>query len=657
MYKRNMNRLNLIALFTIFTLWVSAQSLPYPKVVIDGQQFYSYEVKPGEGIYCISRTFELPIDQILKYNPSAKEGLINGQKLNIPIPPSKETLTLDQNTVFYHNVERGETVYSLASMYNTTAEAIYKLNPSARNGIAAGSVLEIPQRRVISEVKEENYRYHTISPKETLYSVSRTYSLTPENIIAANPGLSAHTFQIGKTIRIPFFESNKRVSSYPGPVVIEEQRHKVQRGETLYSISRQYGVTVEELEKQNPGISVTELSTNSTLIIPVKKFDSDLARQDALNESQADVLLSRRKDFERIDVLQVGLLMPFLEDNSGQKIRIQEYYEGFLLAVEELKKQGINLELYVFDIGTANNTKKLESLLTTMEMQNLDLVVGGVSDKQIKILSDFSKSKNIKYVIPFSSKNTEVLNNGNIFQVNTPQVKLYTKASEVFVEEFNKANVIFLNSNEDDKKDSLMVVMKKDLNSRNIPYKSIVISQSLNKDLIPLLDETKDNVLIPSSGDIGVLGEVLGSLNELKKDSLGYNINLFGYPEWQTYEYNYLRDYHSHGTYIYTSFYVNRNASETAAFTDNFRKWYKKDLQRTYPQYAILGYDTGLYFLTGLNKYGRNFESKLNSMHVNTVQFAFNFERANNWSGFINTGLYLVNYDTDSRIIKSNKSR
>ncbi|NLZ94756.1 MAG: LysM peptidoglycan-binding domain-containing protein [Bacteroidales bacterium] len=652
-----MNRLYLIVLFTILAFWASAQSSPYPKVVIDGQEFYSYEVKPGEGLFSISRTFELPIDQILKYNPSAKDGLINGQKLNIPIPPSNQNLVLDQNSVFYHNVERGETVYSLAAMYNTTVEAIYKLNPPARDGITIGAVLEIPQRKIISDVKEENYRYHSISPKETLYSVSRTYSLTPENIISANPGLSVETFQIGKTIRIPFFESNESFSSYAGPVVIEQRQHKVKRSETLFSISQQYGVTVEELKKQNPGISTTELSTNSTLSIPVKRFDKELARQDATNESQANILLSRRKDFERINVMQVGLLMPFLEENSAQKSRIQEYYEGFLLAVEKLKKEGVNLELYVFDIGTENNTKKLESLLTTMEIQNLDLVVGGISDNQIKILSDFSKSKNIKYVIPFSSRNTEVLSNGNIFQVNTPQVKLYTKASQVFVEKFNKSNIVFLDTNEDHKKDSLMIVMKKDLNNRSIPYKSIPISDSMNEDLISLLDETKDNILIPASGDIGVLGEVLGTLNELKKESPEFNIDLFGYPEWQTYEYNYLKDFHNHGTYIYSSFYVNRNGRETVSFRENFSKWYKKDLQKTYPQYAMLGYDTGLFFLTALHKYGRNFETKLNSISVNTVQFAFNFERANNWSGFINTGLYLVNYDTNSRIIKSNMSR
>ncbi|HUI33030.1 MAG: LysM peptidoglycan-binding domain-containing protein [Dysgonamonadaceae bacterium] len=651
-----MNRFYIFTLFTMITLLAVAQSFPYPKITINEQEFYQYEVKPGEGLFSISRTFSIPIDQILKHNPSAKDGLTNGQKLNIPIPQHKEKPVLDQNSVFYHKIERGETVYSLAAMYNTTEAEIYRLNPSARSGITEGAILIIPQRKIISEVKEENYRYHTISPKETLYSVSKTYSLTPEDIIAANPGLSIQTFQIGKTIRIPFFESNETFSSYEGPVVVEQTKHKVKSGETLYSISQQYGVSVDEIKQENPGVSSTNLSTNKVLIIPVKRFDRELARQDAVNESRANVLLSGRKPSERLNVIQVALLMPFLEKKDGQNTRIQEYYEGFLLAVEKLKKQGVDLELYVFDIGTESNTKKLESLLTTLEMQSLDLIVGGVSDNQIKILSDFSKSKNIKYVIPFSSKDTEVLNNGNIFQVNTPQATLYTRASNVFVRKFNHANIIFLNAKSDNEKDNLISIMQNDLKNKSIPYKSLAVSETMNESLLPLLDETKENILIPSSGEIAVLGQILGSLNQLKEASPEVNVHLFGYPEWQTYESNYLKDYHNHGTYFYSSFYVDKNSSDIEDFEANFKEWYQKNLQNTYPQYAILGYDTALYFLTALHRYGRNFETQLNSVNVKTLQFAFNFERVNNWGGFINTGLFLVHYDTDSRIIKSDQS-
>lgn len=652
-----MTRLFTFIAITLLTFSSYSQNRSYPKVNIDGKEFYRYEVQAGEGLLSIARTFSVSIDEVLKYNPTAKDGLKKGQSLNIPVPKNNSIPTLDQNSFFYHNIERGETVYSLAAMYNTSVEEIYKLNPNSKEGITEGAVLKIPQRKIISDIKEENYRYHTISPKETLYSVSRTYSLSPEDVITANPGLSVNTFQIGKTIRIPFFESNETFSAYTGPVITEKKEHKVKRGETFYNIAQQYGISVDRLKKENPNVSVAELATNTVLIIPLEKVDKELERLESANESKANVLLANRKPLDRVNVMQVGLLMPFLEENNGQNVRIQEYYEGFLLAVEKLKKQGANLELYVFDIGTENNTAKLESLLTTLEIQNLDLIIGGVSDKQIKVLSDFSKEKNIKYVIPFSSKNTEVLNNGFAFQVNTPQSNLYTKASQIFVNEFKNTNIIFATKAGDNKKDNLIAIMQDDLKRNNIPFVTIDLSGEFDEKLISLLDSYKKNILIPSSAEIGVVGELLGYLNLIKEESLGYNIHLFGYPEWQTYESNYLRDYHNHGTYFYSSFYVNRDSQEVKDFQQNFNNWYKRRLKLTYPQYAMLGYDTSLFFLTALHKYGRNFEYQLNNVNVKTLQFAFNFERVNNWGGFINTGMYLINYDTGSRIIKSDKSK
>ncbi|HCM22182.1 MAG TPA: peptidoglycan-binding protein LysM, partial [Porphyromonadaceae bacterium] len=174
----------------------------------------------------------------------------------------------NQNKTFKHTVVRGETVFSLSQMYHTSVEEIYNLNPGSKEGIAEGQVITIPQRRVISEEKEENYRYHTILPQETLYSLARTYSLSAEDILRANPGLSVQTFRIGKTIRIPFFESYETVVPYHDQDTT--LRHKVERRETLYSISRQYNVSEEDIRQANNGLE-QGLKTGMDLVIPVKK--------------------------------------------------------------------------------------------------------------------------------------------------------------------------------------------------------------------------------------------------------------------------------------------------------------------------------------------------------------------------------------------------
>ena len=77
----------------------------------------------------------------------------------------------------------------------------------------------------------------------------------------------------------------------------------------------------------------------------------------------------------------------------------------------------------------------------------------------------------------------------------------------------------------------------------------------------------------------------------------------------------------------------------------------------TYPNYSLWGYDTGLFLLTALQRFGTGFEYNIDQVRANPLQFAFQFERMNNWGGFINTGLFLVYYDPNGNIIKMDKSR
>ena len=662
-------------LFLFFLLLsnIEAQTLPYETVTVEGKSFYKYRVQSGEGLYAISRTFSVSVADIIRSNPGSNQGLQNGQELLIPIagnvtttenvssssplvplsavtPTTNQGGLVDQNINFNHTVVSGETVYSISKMYNTSVDDIYRLNPSSKEGIGVGEVLIIPQRRVISKVKEENYRYHTILPKETLYSVSKTYSLKPEDIMEANPGLSIETFQIGKTIRVPFFESYQVITPYETQTT--EITHKVSRGETLYSISRRYNVDVNAIVNENSMLA-GGLKPNMELIIPVKRSSLEATTERVENDFNS--ILNQRTSPERVGVNKIGLLLPLLDESGGAHLRLQEYYEGFLLAVEEMKNRGANLELYVFEIGKGNDTKKLESLLQTLEMQSLNLIIGGVNDAQIRILSDFSKERNMKYVVPFSQSNGEILNNGNIFQVNPLPKSQLDKASAAFINNFRNSNIIFVSGGQNDKMDFLSQ-LQNTLRSYNINYETISNTSTLDSTLLSLLKSTGENVIIPTSGDMNTLSRLIDELKEVQETNSEFQFRLFGYPEWQTYN-SLINDYHHFGTYIYSPFYVNENSNEVRAFKTKFQKWYDRDLLDTNPGYGMWGYDTGLFFLTALHQYGANFEQNVDRVKVSSLQFPFNFERLNNWGGFFNTGLYLINYDTSGRVTKMDISK
>ncbi|NLX65960.1 MAG: LysM peptidoglycan-binding domain-containing protein [Bacteroidales bacterium] len=664
------NRFTLTKIFClVFSLGISlsfqAQDLEYKKVEVGGQFFYEYKVQSGEGLYAISRTFSVSVADILRHNPGAEKGLQNGQELLIPVanpnlsPPSSlsprfiaslQSLSQDQNRAFQHTVVLGETLFGIARMYHTTVDEILTLNPEVGEVIGEGQVLSIPQRRVISQEKEENYRYHTILPKETLYSVSKTYSLKPEDVMRANPGLSVETFKIGKTIRIPFFESYEVVLPYGEQTT--NITHIVNRGETLHSIARHYNVEIQEIQRLNPMLS-GGLKSNMELLVPVKR--SLVENDSRSNTNDVNRLLLQSTPSERVNVIKVGLLLPFLDESRGSHLRLQEYYEGFLLAVEKMKNDGANIELYVFEIGKGDDTRKLQSLLGTMEMQMLNLVIGGVSDAQIKLLSDFSRSHNLNYVVPFSQSNGEVLNNGQIFQVNPTQYLTYTKASSLFLQRFYNANIIFVQGGGNDKNE-FVTLLQNGLRKSNVRYETLNATSTLSSTILALLNKNEENVVVPTSGDSDLLRQITEELKKTRESDSGYAIRLFGYPDWQAYP-NLKEDYSLFNTYIFAPFFVNEESSDVVTFKNNFRKWYERDLLETFPSYGMWGYDTGLFFLTALHKYGNNFGQNIERINVPSLQFPFHFVRPNNWGGFINSGLYLIHYGADGRITKTDKSR
>ena len=74
------------------------------------------------------------------------------------------------------------------------------------------------------------------------------------------------------------------------------------------------------------------------------------------------------------------------------------------------------------------------------------------------------------------------------------------------------------------------------------------------------------------------------------------------------------------------------------------------------PKYGLLGFDTGMYFLSVLKQYGKNFENHLNQVESSSIQTDFKFQRINNWSGFINKSFYFVyfkpSYIIEKRVIR-----
>ena len=482
----------------------------------------------------------------------------------------------DTNTYFLHTVERGQTVFSISKMYNVSVDDIYRLNPGSQESIPIGGQLRIPQ-------ESGSYFYHTIQPQETLYSVSRKYYMKGEDITSVNPGLTVETFTIGKVIRIP---------------------------------------------------------TN--------RVTTPMEGNESYNQQITNALLNPTLRGENIQTIHVALLLPIgLKEGTNVRNaannRMVEYYEGFLLALEELKTKGISVNLQVHDIGSG--ISNLPEILKKPAMQNVNLVIGGFSDNQIKLIANFAQGRNIPYVIPFS-RSDEPLSNHKVYQINTPPSYLYAKASIAFYNKYKNSNIIFHIPNRTGNRMDFIEILQQDLRSKGVPYK-VISTGVLSAEIQQAIEQDKNNVFIPNDDGSEALLRLISHLKPLADTNPQLSLSLFGYPRWQEQSAEYSDDFFRFNVNFYSFFYANPTDPRVRAFYNNYYRWFSREPIHIFPKYGILGYDTGMYFIQLLHKYGTAYEVNVNNLTYNGIQTDFSFEKVNNWGGFLNTNLYLIEFKPD----------
>ena len=566
--------------------------------------------------------------------------------------------THSSDSYFLHTITKGQSLYSIASMYNVTTADIIKLNPGSSEQIKAGERLKIPQKNAGSGQQT----FHTIQAGETLYKLTQRYGVTAQHICKANPGLSAENFRIGQVIVIPAqtesseetiineVKSAGAVSSASTPLKPKcRDMHRVERKETIYSISRLYGITEAELIAANPELK-KGMKKGQYLCIPYPSattMQPTAPKEDpyAIPPSNNELFRKSKEAPQAISTIKAALLLPFQEDK-----RMVEYYEGFLMAVDSLKRTGTSIDLYVYDCGKDVST--LNTILAKNEMKNMNVIFGPMHQQQIKPLSTFAEKNDIRLVIPFSSKGEEVFNNPAIYQINTPQSYLYSEVYEHFTRQFPNAHVIFIEpTSEDKEKAEFISGMKQELKSKGMSMKTV--NENATKDMLKeALRFDKDNIFIPTSGKNVMLIKILPQLILLVRDTPEQNIHLFGYPEWQTYTRDHLESFFELDTYFYSSFYTNTLFPAAIQFTNNYHKWYSKDLVSKFPSYGMLGFDTGFFFLKGLSRYGSELENNLPKMNLTPIQTGFKFERVNNWGGFINKKVFFIHFTKNFELVK-----
>jgi LysM repeat protein len=172
--------------------------------------------------------------------------------------------TINGKMFIIHKVDEKETLYAISRRYGTPVESILEHNAGAKQGLEIGLILKIPYS---PKPKNREGKYHTVAAKETLYSISKLYGITTEEIKQWN-NLTDNNLTVGQEILVrqtgkTTFQSNntqKANTSNKGGL------HTVAEKETMFSIARQYGITVDQLKQWN-NLASNELKIGQALVV------------------------------------------------------------------------------------------------------------------------------------------------------------------------------------------------------------------------------------------------------------------------------------------------------------------------------------------------------------------------------------------------------
>ena len=464
---------------------------------------------------------------------------------------------------------------------------------------------------------------HVVKKLETVYSISKRYGVSEEDIYRLNEG-SQWGIREGQTLLIPQRKPDTIYVEAPAVVQAEPGIHVVQSGETLFGISRKYGLTVSKLLELNPQKHDAQIAVGERIIVAA----------DAVVEKAPSPL-----NGTQIKQVRVALILPLRE--SGQPSRYLHFYEGVLLGIERLQRQGVSIDLQV---DAAVNPSALTQLLKSKEGERYDLIIGGDSEQSVELLAQCAKDQQAVYLSPFVWQSGKGQMYDHFFQLNPAQYRVTQRLQSAFVERYAGYEVLLVRCGEGDQADKFKAIetacREAGIAMQSRSLRELTIGQWPRQ-------SAKKCVILLNSSKKADLTAVLDAMRDAQLSTSDYQ--LFGYPQWQTYGKNMEERLQAVRTTIFSTFYWDRELPESQQVREAYKHWYGRDIEEGYPSYALLGYDVVRYFISALSSYGRGFQQYQHQLPKDGLQSGFLFApaitgRSSGRGGYTNLNLFFITY-------------
>lgn len=526
-----MRILKVVFLVLFFTSCVAKNSMQDPYV--------RHTVQKGETVYSISKKYQVTPFDIYRVNPDAKDGIKENSTLLIPQAASAtSTNTEDEDAIVTrHKVAKKETLYSLAKQYSVSVTDLKEWNPEvAKNGLKIGQDLIVSKEYKTNagidhvEVQEvsntTSLSSHVVKTGETWYSLSRKYNVSVDELKSLNSQFS-DGLNIGDTLKVKVQNEIKVTDN------LQNKFYVVKPQETMYSLTKQFNISEDELVKLNPELN---LGVKEGMVL---KLPNAITVKDSLATVKPKANLLATVDFDTQK--ELVLFLPFnlakMQSDSTKTYRnyvenskflniTLDFYSGAKVAIDSAKTLGLPVNIKILDIESSRNSSNVAQIISRSNFSNVNAVIGPFYNSHAETAAQLLAQYNVPVISPLSKEISKPI--PNLFNAVPSQSELNKALLDyLYAKEGNILAII------SDKKNSSKEFLQNNhplVKFPTVNEKGIVTIDAIRS----LLVSDKKNFVILDSEKASQVMRVTNNLAKLKEE---FDVQLVVFEVYDTFDY------------------------------------------------------------------------------------------------------------------------
>ncbi len=605
----------------------------------------THTVAKGDNPYSIAKKYGLSLDELMKMNPSAKDGkLAIGDVVNVnkkgkatvapkktpaekPVPTKTNTAIITGKII----LQPKQTIYGITKQYHISEAELRALNPNLDANMKIGTEITLPAtnikkygsgqpvtetvvKPVAQEVQSVVADSYEVQPKDNYYRITKQFGITKEQLFALNPGLEARGLQPGDILKVKGTAApgvrevreeapTRTITQNPGE---EYATYTVQEGDTVFGILNKFGISLDDLLSLNPSIT-GGLKTGA--VLKIKKLDAAYVKKSG-------------------NALNVVMMLPFGFDTNDTKFRglATDFLAGAKLAIERNARNGLEMDVKIIDAG---NEESFKNSLVQLNKENTDIIIGPFLKSNVLEVLKYVNAKQIPVVAPFA--NAEDLYNYSNLIIVEPADNLFAERIAKEVAQVHTGQKIFILADSGNKN---AAELRSQL-EKNLPKPNVVIVNSA-ADMIAeknmMTGKPAPLIAVLTSDDDGAGTAFANRVIALSKET---NVKAFSMFYNSIFEKN--MDELSQANLVYL---MDRKINTDGDFEKEILAEYKKKYCKSPSKYAVIGFDVMNDVLMRENKRGEIFK-QIGKVQTQ-LSTKFEYVRSKKNGAYINTGYRVV---------------